>query len=50
MLQRQDLLVIAHRLSTVQNADELIVLHQGHVQQRGDHRTLMQVDGLYAHV
>lgn len=44
------LLVIAHRLSTVQNADELIVLHQGHVQQRGDHRTLMQVDGLYRHM
>ncbi len=40
-------LVIAHRLSTVQNADEILVLDQGRIAERGTHDTLMQAGGLY---
>lgn len=40
--------VIAHRLSTVVNADEILVLRDGVVAERGNHVALLQQDGLYA--
>ncbi len=44
------LVAIAHRLSTVRDADCLFVLHQGQVQQQGTHSELMRVEGLYRHM
>lgn len=41
-------LVIAHRLATVQRADEIWVLDQGHLVERGSHPELMARGGLYA--
>mmetsp|Transcript_14048 Transcript_14048/g.24888 ORF Transcript_14048/g.24888 Transcript_14048/m.24888 type:complete len:715 (+) Transcript_14048:5084-7228(+) len=42
-------LVIAHRLSTVRNADNILVVEQGSIVQRGTHQQLMdETDGLYA--
>ncbi len=41
-------LVIAHRLSTVINADEIIVLRDGQIAERGTHSGLLQQEGLYA--
>jgi ATP-binding cassette, subfamily B, heavy metal transporter len=41
-------LVIAHRLSTVVNADEIIVLRDGVIAERGTHQALLLRDGLYA--
>jgi ATP-binding cassette, subfamily B, heavy metal transporter len=40
--------VIAHRLSTVVNADEILVLRDGQVAERGNHFQLLAQDGLYA--
>ena len=41
-------LVIAHRLSTVIDADEIIVLHDGAIEERGSHAALLARGGLYA--
>ncbi|MGK9050050.1 ABC transporter ATP-binding protein/permease [Neorhizobium sp. CSC1952] len=41
-------LVIAHRLSTVINADEIIVLRDGQIAERGTHAALLEANGLYA--
>ena len=41
-------LVIAHRLSTVVNADEIIVLKAGKIAERGTHEALIGSKGLYA--
>jgi len=40
-------IVIAHRLSTVQFADEICVLHQGEIVERGKHKDLIQLNGNY---
>ncbi len=48
--QNRTTLVIAHRLSTVINADEIIVLRAGEIAERGNHEALLAQDGLYANV
>ena len=40
-------LVVAHRLSTVLHADEILVFHQGEIRERGTHRSLLAARGLY---
>ncbi|MFP5345080.1 MAG: ABCB family ABC transporter ATP-binding protein/permease, partial [Gammaproteobacteria bacterium] len=43
-------LVIAHRLSTVIDADEILVLEQGRIVERGTHRALLAQSAIYAHM
>jgi len=46
--ERRTTIVIAHRLSTVVNADEIVVLEDGRVRERGTHTQLLRLNGLYA--
>ncbi|CUH96860.1 putative ABC transporter ATP-binding protein YwjA [Propionispora sp. 2/2-37] len=41
-------IVVAHRLSTIRNADEIIVINHNGIQERGSHETLLAQNGLYA--
>ena len=41
-------IVVAHRLTTVQNADEILVITDDGIAERGTHTSLLQKDGIYA--
>ena len=40
-------IIISHRISTVQEADEIVLLDHGEIIERGDHHTLLQLKGRY---
>jgi len=50
LMKNRTVLVIAHRLSTVKNADQIIVMDEGKIRQKGTHQELIQNDGLYSHL
>lgn len=43
-------IIVSHRISTVKDADEIIVLDEGRIIERGDHDTLLKIDGLYRYL
>ena len=47
LMQNRTSLVVAHRLSTVRNADRIIVLNRGRIVERGNHTDLMEQKGFY---
>ena len=47
-LQDRTSIVIAHRLSTITAADQILVMEQGRIVERGTHATLVGADGLYS--
>jgi ATP-binding cassette subfamily B protein len=47
LMEGRTTIAVAHRLSTIVNADEILVLHHGQVRERGTHRQLLARRGLY---
>ncbi|MEY3700818.1 MAG: hypothetical protein RI891_110, partial [Gemmatimonadota bacterium] len=48
LMQGRTTIAVAHRLSTIVRATEILVLHHGEVRERGTHRALLAAGGLYA--
>ena len=48
LTRNKTVLMIAHRLSTVQNADSIIVLNEGKIAEQGSHSALLEKNGVYA--
>lgn len=48
LMQGRTTLMVAHRLSTIEHADRVIVFEKGRIVEQGDHKTLMSLNGAYA--
>lgn len=48
VMQGRTTIVIAHRLTTIQNADKIVVMDDGHIVEIGNHAQLMAKNGMYA--
>ena len=44
------LIVIAHRLATIENADQILVIEDGRVAEAGTHEELIAKNGFYSHI
>ncbi len=49
-MQGRTSFVIAHRLKTIENADQILVIQQGEMVEQGNHQELMQKQGIYSHL
>ncbi len=47
LMKTRTTVAVAHRLSTIKNADEICVLHEGEIVERGTHKELIEKDGYY---
>ena len=47
LTKEKTIIMIAHRLKTVRDADQIFVIANGRIAQQGDHESLMQEDGIY---
>jgi len=50
VFEQKTVIAIAHRLSTIQHSDEILVLDQGKITERGNHLSLMEQGGVYANL
>jgi len=50
LMPERTTLVIAHRLSTIEHADQVLVMDHGRIVERGTHKELLEMGGLYQHL
>ena len=50
LMQGRTSFVIAHRLKTIENANQILVIQQGEIVEQGDHQQLMQQQGIYSNL
>lgn len=50
MMEGRTSFIVAHRLSTIREADVILVMKDGHIIEQGDHDSLMEKEGFYAHL
>ncbi|MDX1330425.1 MAG: ATP-binding cassette domain-containing protein, partial [Burkholderiaceae bacterium] len=50
LMKGRTTLIVAHRLSTIEHADRVIVMADGEIKEDGTHASLMQAGGLYTHL
>jgi ATP-binding cassette subfamily B protein len=48
LMKGRTAIVIAHRLSTVQHADTILVIEKGEIKERGSHKELVRLGGIYS--
>ena len=47
LMEGRTTIMVAHRLSTIQHADKIIVMHKGRIQESGTHQELLHTAGMY---